>query len=182
MEIRQAKVLDIPSIKSLADALSVKSNGLDKKTGFYDYLLTKDQYFNRITSPFFFVAENKIGLEGFCMAYNFRFVKILREQESSLKGDTISDFLNNLSEDYVYIDQLAARKPKTIGGSLAVYKLMDKTIDETKKAGISSILGAVAHNPWKNISAINFAKKLGFELQQEVNSKGVILGIYKLDI
>ena len=182
MEIRQAKILDIQSIKSLADALDVKSNELDKKTGFYDYSLTKNQYFNRIASPFFFVIENQIGLEGFCMAYNSEFAKILREQEPQLKGDVISNFLNNLNKDYVYVDQLAVRKPKTILGSLAAYKLMNKAIDETKKAGISSVLGAVAHKPWENISAINFAKKFGFELKQEINSKGIILGIYNLHL
>jgi len=180
MQIRQAKVLDIESIKSLADALVVKSGDSNKTTGFYDYSLTESQYFNRITSPFFFVVESQGGLEGFCMAYDSEFLRKLTKKESGLMEDAILKYLFELNPLWVYIDQLAVRKPGTVTGSLAVYNLGNNVIDETIKARIPSLLCAIVHKPWENISALKIVRKYGFELQQEVNSKEILLGIYKL--
>ena len=182
MKIRQANILDIKSIKSLADTLAVNSSDSKKITGFYNYPLNETQYFNRITSPFFFVAESQKGLEGFCMAYNSKFLKALVKKESGLKEDTLLKYLSELHLPLVYIDQLAVREPETIVGSLTAYNLRNKIIGETKRLGISNILGVVAHKPWKNILAVKFCEKSGFEFQQEVNSKGILLGIYKLNI
>jgi len=182
MNIRKAKVSDIGNIKSLADALVVRPNDLGKTTGFYDYSLTENQYLRRVESPFFFVAESQEGFEGFCMAYDSEFVRKLIEQEPQLREDAIFDYLNHLNEDYVYIDQLAVRELRTIRGGLTACNLINRIIDETRTANIHSLLCAIAHKPWENISALKLAEKSGFKLQQEIDSKGILLGIYQLTL
>jgi len=182
IQIRQAQVSDISSIQSLANCLVVKSRDLGKTTGFYNYFLTENQYFNRIASPFFFVAENQDGLEGFCMGYDSEFLRALTEKEKELRGDVILNCLLELNPPWVYVDQFAVREPGTVTGSLIAYNLRNSVIDETRKANIHSILGAVVHKPWENTSAVKFVKKSGFQLQQEVESKGILFGIYQLNL
>ena len=182
MNLRRATISDIREIKSLADVLVVEPGNLSKVTGFYDYSLTEDQYSHRVLSPFFFIAESHKGLEGFGMAYNSEFAKKLTEQEPLLNEDALLGYLNQLRENYVYIDQLAVKEPGTNKSSLAAYLLINRIINETRNSKIPYLLGAVSHKPWENVSAVRFAKKSGFELQQEINSRGIILGVYKLSL
>lgn len=181
MEIRSAKISDIDYVKSLADSLAVKP-GENKTSGFYNYPLTKFQYLNRLKSPFFFISENGSGLEGFCMAYDSAYLKRLKDVELDLEQDSVSNYLSKLEVPFVYIDQLAIKAPGTFMGSLAAHNLRNYIMDEVKKAGISDIFAAVSHAPWKNVSAVRFVKKSDFNFQEEIDSNGVTLGIYKLKL
>jgi hypothetical protein len=182
MRIRKARTFDVNRIKSLADALAVGPNDSNKISGFYNYSLNGQQYLNRIFSYFSYVAESKEELEGFCMAYDTDFLQDLIKREDKLKDDSISKYLVELNTPLVYIDQLAVREPGTTIGSLAAYYLRENLTDDAKKSGIPSILCAVSHKPWKNILSIRFCKKSNFEFQQEINSNGTTLGIYKLNL
>lgn len=182
MQIRQARVSDIESIKSLADSLAVSLGDSSRTSGFYNYSLTPRQYLNRISSPFFFIAENPGGLEGFCMAFNSQFVRRLMTQESQLERDAIFNYLGSLGVDYIYIDQFAVKKPRTPLGSLTAVALRERIIAETRKHKVPCILGAIVHQPWKNIDAIRFVKRSGFNLNREVNSSGILLGLYQLNV
>lgn len=181
MQIRRAKVSDVKSIKSLADALVVKKGEVDKTSGFYDYSLTSAQYLNRVSSPFFFVAENNGGLEGFCMAYDSRFVRKLAEQDASLKKDVIFKYLLSLIGNYVYADQLAVRQLKSYTGGLAACKLIDRLKEASSEKG--ALIGVVPHSPWKNEPAIKFHTHEGARLVEEIGTKGkIVFGVYRISL
>jgi len=182
MQIRKARTFDVKKIKSLADTLVVGPNDSNKISGFYNYSLNELQYLNRIFSYFSYVAETKEELEGFCIAYDTDFLQDLMKRDDRLKGDSISKYLIELNKPIVYIDQLAVREPSTTIGSLAAFYLRENLKDDAKKSGIISILCAVPHKPWKNILSVRFCKKSNFEFQQEIDSNGVTLGIYKLNL
>src|SRR3989344_695811 len=120
MEIRKVQVQDIPQIKTIADSLVVTSENQDRNFGFYKYSLTSEQYARRSESNLFLVVLDNSRLEGFCMAYYSEFIQRLIEQEPQLKENKIFRYLTEQQEDYVYIDQLAVRTPKTfLGGTYA---------------------------------------------------------------
>jgi hypothetical protein len=181
MEIRKVKIKDIAKIKSLANSLVVKSGDEDKKTGFYEYSLTEEQYKKRSQSDLFFACLNNSNLEGFCMAYDYEFVRKLVEQEPKLKEDAILKYITKLPEKYAYIDQFAVRIPGTYQGNKAVYNLCSELIKRSKY--LNYLVGAIPHKPWQNKLSKDFFIKRGAKLIGEVKGKNkIIFGIYKFEL
>lgn len=181
MEIRKVHVTDILEVKDMADSLVVTPEEKDKKTGFYDYYLTLEQYKRRSESDLFLVAHRGLKLEGFCIAYNSDFLRILSEKEPDIKENIIYRHLVELEEDYVYIDQLGVRKPRTYIGGLASCKLIDEL--RRLSMGKDCIFAAIPHEPWRNSPSINLFKHQGAELVKEIGDNDeIIFGFYKLDL
>ena len=181
MEIRKVQVQDIPQIKTIADSLVVTSENQDRNFGFYKYSLTSEQYARRSESNLFLVGLGNSKLEGFCMAYDSEFIQRLIEQEPQLRENEIFRYLTEQQEDYVYIDQLAVRKPKTFLGGTYACELFKRL--KEKSEGHQSIQGISPHSPWKNKSSIGFFTHQGARLVKEIKgSEDIIFGAYKLDL
>ena len=181
MEIRKVQIGDIPQIKTIADSLVVTPKTKDKNFGFYDYCLNQEHYQRRTQSDLFLIGCINSEIEGFCMAYDSGFVKKLIGQEPQLKSDTIFQYLAGLQEDYVYIDQLAVRKPKTFLGSVCAYSLVDRVKEMSRCK--DSLIGVVSHFPWRNEPAIRFCKHQGVKLIEEIGYRDkIIFGVYRLEL
>lgn len=181
MKIRKVQMRDIPQIKSIADSLAVTSENQDRNYGFYKYSLTYEQYARRSESNLFLVGLDNSRLEGFCMAYDSEFVKRLVEQEPQLRENEIFRYLTEQQKDYVYIDQLAVREPKSFNGAIYACGLFERIRNESK--GRTSIQGVIPHIPWKNKSSIGFSTHLGAKLVREIKgSEDIVLGVYRLDL
>jgi len=180
MEIRKVQVQDIPQIKSIADSLVVTPETKEKDLGFYDYCLSREQYQRRM-NDFFLIGCRNSEIEGFCMAYDSEFIRRLVEQEPELQEDTIFKYLTSQQEDYVYIDQLAVRNPKTFSGSVCACGLVDRVKEMSR--GKDSLIGVVPHFPWKNETAIRFHKHQGTELVDEIGQKDkIVFGVYRMSL
>ena len=181
MEIRKVQTRDIHQIKKLADSLVVTSKNADEKLGFYDYSLNEEQYRTRSKSDLFFVGYSKSELEGFCMAYDSYFVRQLIEQEPQLREDTIFKYLMEQKEDFVYLDQLAVRKPKTFIGGAYACRLFERLKENSERN--QSIQGVIPHLPWKNETSIKFFTHQGARLLKEITGKNqIVFGVYRLDL
>ncbi len=181
MEIRKVQMRDIPQIKTVADSLVVTLENQDRDYGFYKYSLTNEQYARRSESDLFLVGLDNSRLEGFCMAYDSEFVLRLIEQEPQLRENEIFRYLTEQQEDYVYIDQLAVRSPKSFNGATCACELFDRIKEESR--GKASIQGVSPHSPWKNKSSIEFFTHQGGRLIRELEgSEGIIFGAYRLDL
>lgn len=179
MKIRYVQISDTVKIKEIADSLVVNSNETNKRTGFCDYSLTQEQYERRTESDFFLVGDNRLNLEGFCMAYDSDFVRQLIEQEQSLENDTVFKYLQSLKSDYVYVDQFAVQKPRSFTGSKLSTLLFKelKSISKEKE----SIIGVIPHSPWKNEYSVGFFSHQGAKLVDEIqNESGLVLGVYRI--
>ena len=181
MEIRKVQTRDIPQIKRLADSLVVTSKNADKKLGFCDYSLSEEQYRMRSRSGLFLVGCNNSELEGFCMAYNSDFVRRLVEQELQLRDDAIFNYFILQQEAFVYLDQIAVRKPKTFLGGIYAYELFERLKENSE--GNQFIQGVIPHLPWKNETSIKFFTHQGGRLLKEITGKNqVAFGVYRLDL
>lgn len=181
MEIRNVLEKNLPEIKEIADSLLVSPETKNKEYGFYDYSLLLEQYRARMKSKHFLVAIKNSRLEGFCMAYDSDFIRQLVEQEPQLKNDAIFKYITAQQEDYVYIDQLAVRKPKTFIGRTYACKLFERLKEVSK--GKQFIQGVIPHIPWKNESSISFFTHQGARLIKEIKGKkNIVFGIYRLDL
>jgi len=181
MEIRKVQAEDITKIKKLADSLVVTPESENRNLGFYNYCLTLKQYKKRSESDLFLVGCSDSRLEGFCMAYDSDFVKELVEQEPRLRDDAIFNYLIAQQEDYVYIDQIAVRKPKTFIGGTYACGLFERLKKDSK--GKQSIQGVISHNPWKNETSIKFFAHRGARLLKEITGKNqIVFGVYRFDL
>ena len=181
MEIRKVQARDISQIKTIADSLVVTSENQDRDFGFYKYSLTNEQYTRRSESDLFFVGLDNSRLEGFCMAYDSEFIQRLIEQEPQLRENEIFRYLSGQQKDYVYIDQLAVRKPKSFTGATCACELFER-IKEVSR-GKASIQGVIPHIPWKNNSSVGFFTHQGAKLVKEIKgSEGITFGAYKLSL
>ena len=184
MEIRKVQTKNIPQIKELADSLVVTSKDADKKSGFYEYSLSEEQYRKRSESDLFFVGYSDSGLEGFCMAYDSDFVMRLVKQEPKLRDDAIFNYLTEQKEDYVYIDQFAVRRPKTIISRTYACRLFERLKENSE--GNQSILGVIPHLPWKNETSIKFFTHQGGRLLKEIKDitkkNQIVFGVYRLKL
>lgn len=181
MEVRKVQKQDIQGIKEIADSLRVTFESRNRDSGFYNYCLTFEQYQRRSESGLFLVATCNWELEGFCMAYDSEFVKRLIAQEPQLKNDVVFNYLNNLSENYIYVDQIAVRQPKSYISRLSAYKLVNKLRELS--LGNDAIIGVVPHYPWKNGSAIKFHEHLGTKLVREIGSQDkIVFGVYRKNL
>ena len=114
------------------------------------------------------------------MAYDSEFVRSLTQQEPQLKRDTIFNYLTNLNEEYVYIDQLAVKKLETFIGSISACRLTDKL---KEMADGKLIVGFIPHNPWKNHSSIKFFTHQEAKLCKEISSKDkIVFGVYTFSL
>lgn len=178
---RNVQSQDIPEIKRISDSLVVTSDSLNKSMGFYDYSLTLEQYKRRSNSNLFLVDYRNSELEGFCMAFDSEFVRELVKQEEELKKDVVFNHLASLNEDYVYIDQFAVKRPKSLIGNASACRLVDKIKEMSDDK--ESLIVAVAHYPWKNNIVIRFCKHQGAELVKEIGSREyIIFGVYRLGL
>lgn len=181
MEIRKVQVQDIPQIKTIADSLVITSENQDRDFGFYKYSLTNEQYTRRSESNLFLVGLNNSRLEGFCMAYDSEVIQRLIEQEPQLRENEIFRYLSGQEEDYVYIDQLAVRKPKSFNGATCACELFERIKEGS--IGKTSIQGIIPHSPWKNNSSIGFFTHQGAKLVKEIKgSEDITFGVYKLSL
>ena len=181
MIIRKVGIQDVQEIKRIADSLVVTSEREDRTSGFYDYCLTSEQYERRSNSNLFLVANRDSELEAFCMAYDSKFIRRLMEEEPRLREELVFDYLSRLSQDYIYLDQLAAKKPGSFTGSIAVCNLFNELRELAKNKEF--MLGIIPHSPWKNRQSIRFANRQGFKLVDKIGSKEKILfGVYRLDL
>jgi len=181
MKIRKVQARDIPQIKKLADSLVVTSKNADEKLGFYDYSLNEEQYRTRSRSDLFLVGYSDSELEGFCMAYNSDFVKKLVEHEPQLKDDAIFNYLVLQQESFVYLDQIAVRKPKTFIGSVCACSLVERL--KEKSGGNQSIQWVIPHLPWKNETSIRYSTHQGGRLLKEITDKNqIVFGVYRFDL
>ncbi|MBI2045225.1 hypothetical protein HYT23_04155 [Candidatus Pacearchaeota archaeon] len=181
MEIRKVQTKDISQIKKLADSLVVTSKDADKKFGFYDYSLSEEQYRKRSESDLFFVGCGDSELGGFCMAYDSDFVKQLIEQEPQLRDDAVFNYFVKQREDFIYIDQLAVRKPKTFIGGAYACRLFERLKENSE--GNQSIQGVIPHLPWKNETSIRSVTNQGARLLKEITGKNqIVFGVYRLDL
>ena len=180
MEIRKAQLSDIPQIKSIADSLVVTPEDREKDSGFYDYCLSGEQYKRRI-NDLFLVGTGNSRVEGFCMAYDSEFIRRLIEQEPELQEDTIFKYLTSQQENYVYIDQLAVRRPGSFVGSSYACGLFEKLREESE--GRNSIIGTIPHIPWKNKSSIRFFTHKGAKLVDEIGQEDkIVFGVYRMSL
>lgn len=125
MNIRKACLSDIKAIKEISDKLIVGADNSEKQFGFYEYSLSLEQYSRRIESSFFLVAESFRGLEGFCLAYDFIFLRDLVQKESKLLEDAVIKYLLEIPSPFVYIDQLGVKEPRTSIGNIAACRLLN---------------------------------------------------------
>lgn len=181
MKIRKVQMQDIPQIKTIADSLVVTSENQYKNYGFYDYNLTNEQYAKRSKSDLFLVGLNNSILEGFCMAYDSQFIQRLIEQEPQLIENEIFRYLTEQQKNYVYIDQLAVREPKSFKGATCACELFNRIKGESR--GKAYIQGVSPHIPWKNEFSIRFFSHQGARFIREIKgSEGLIFGVYQLDL
>ena len=181
MEIRKVRIGDISQIKTIADSLVVTPKDKNKESGFYDYCLSSKQYRTRSRSDLFFVGCSDSELGGFCMAYNSDFVRRLVEQELQLRDDAIFNYFILQQEAFVYLDQIAVRKPKTFLGGIYAYELFERLKENSE--GNQFIQGVIPHLPWKNETSIKFFTHQGGRLLKEITGKNqVVFGVYRLDL
>lgn len=179
MEIRPVQNSDVTKIKEIADSLIVNPNETDKRTGFYDYSLTQEQYERRTESDFFLVGCNGPNLEGFCMAYDSDFVKEISEQEQYLENDTVFNYLQSLNTDYVYVDQFAVKNPRSFIGRKVSTLLFEELNSVSKEK--ESIIGVIPHSPWKNEYSVGFFSHQGAKLVDEIqNESELVFGVYRI--
>lgn len=181
MEIKKVQTKDLQEIKAIADSLVVTPKEPHRKTGFYDYSLSGEQYTRRSRSDMFLVCCRNQRLEGFCMAYDSDFVRQLIDQEPKLREDVVFRYLSKQQEDYVYLDQLAVKKQGTFCGMACACELIDKLKGVSKEK--KSIVGVIPHTPWANQPSINFFTHQGANLVREIGTEeNIVFGVYKLDL
>jgi hypothetical protein len=175
--IREARSGDVDDIKTLADSLAVHA-GEAKRTGFYEFTLDRTQYARRVHSPDALVAESGDGLEGFCLAYDWRFLDHLFQQEPQAVQDPVYNFIARHPLPFTYVEQFAVRQDALNRGSVAI-ALRDEIVSRCKQSH-GMLLCVTAIHPWRNDPAIRLAEGAGLCHMASIDTGKLTLGVYRL--
>lgn len=140
----------------------------DVFNGFLVYPKSPEEYGERMKiSKRFLVAKQENGVLGFILAHDEKELDALPEGKPRYLKDV------KFGENDIYVDQIVVH-PKYQGNGVGRQLL--ETLVEMEPEG--HFFTFVTHKPVENTKSINFFKRNGWELEQEVQIEDMICGLY----
>lgn len=176
MKIRVASPADAPTIREICSSLNVaRTDSSDR--GFVEYPVPDlPEWIKRIhNNPFFYVAEEKDEIIGFCSSYPDSRLK------ETHRGNPLVVQIEPEERPFIYCELLGVRKSnqnRTVGISL-----LRRLINDATKADYKAMYSLISHAPHRNRAAIRINTYFfGSRLLRELESEGLIFGLYKREL
>jgi len=173
VKIRQARVTDLTKIQSLVKQHFFTDPNPKRTSGFFNYMPCEGQFLLYLeNNPYCLLAEKPSSrdIEGFIIAGDDKKI----EQVARYYPQPVFNRLFQFQRPFLYIDEIAVKKPKLISGARTAKILADREI-ELASSKIQRLLCVTAFSPWRNLDIEHFLAKYRFKVIEEIQDKDEVI-------